>query len=312
MSEAIPQALVDQCRKTIRVGSKSFAAASLIFGQKDRVAASLLYGWCRYCDDTIDVGSERAPSREALLNILDRLKEKTRLAFDGVCQNEPVFEAMRHISREYRIPKHYAEELLEGMAMDIRCQTYETLDDLLLYCYRVAGVVGLMMSHIMGIRSEAALRHASDMGSAMQLTNIARDVYDDAAMGRVYLPIRWLREAGVNTNQIGQPSQAVGLAVVAQRLLIEAECFYRSGDAGLIYLRFRPACAVAGARYVYSAIGKEVVRRKESAWNSRVWIPSWKKALFLLKGVGKVLLTLPFRLTSSRKMIDIQTVWRSA
>ncbi|MBI1861933.1 MAG: phytoene/squalene synthase family protein [Deltaproteobacteria bacterium] len=304
----IPTELIERCQKIIRLGSKSFAAASLIFNAEDRAAASLLYGWCRYCDDTIDAAGTRD---EAVLGeALRGLQEATEKAFANVPQENAVFEAMRHIVVRYQIPRHYAMELLEGMAMDIRRERYETLNDLHLYCYRVAGVVGLMMSHIMGVRSEGALRNAADLGSAMQLTNIARDVYDDAEMGRIYLPMEWLREAGLDPSDILSPVEAPRVAGVVRRLLAEADRLYRSGDEGLRELRFRPACAVAGARYVYAAIGSEVMRRKEYAWAVRVWIPSRKKALLLLKGVLFVLRSVPGRLARPWRPISIATVWR--
>lgn len=306
----IPQPVIDDCRRMLRIGSKSFAAASLIFNAEDRVAASLLYGWCRYCDDAIDLPAQEGKLANELLVRLDSLKEKTRMAFDGVSQSEPVFEAMRFISSRYRIPHFYASELLEGMAMDIRRERYETFEELLLYCYRVAGVVGLMMSHIMGLRSEAALRHASDLGSAMQLTNIARDVYEDAAMGRIYLPLGWLREAQVPPGAIARPDHAHRVSAIVARLLERAEAYYRSGDEGLRHLRFRPACAVAGARHVYSAIGREVLRRGARAWESRVWIPSWKKCFLLMRGAFQVLRSLPARVTNPWRSATLSNVWR--
>ena len=105
--------------------------------------------------------------------------------------------ALQYIVRRYGIPAHYASELIEGMAMDVRGIRYANLRELLLYCYRVAGTVGLMMSHVMGLRDESALKHAADLGIAMQLTNIARDVTEDASMGRIYLPLDWLDEANI-------------------------------------------------------------------------------------------------------------------
>ncbi len=306
----IPKDIIDRCRSMIRVGSKSFAAASLIFNKDDRAAASLLYGWCRYCDDAIDEAAQRSEGNVHLLKTLEQLRSCTENAFNGIQQENPVFEAIRHISHRYQIPRHYAFELLEGMAMDVRKAQYETLDDLMLYCYRVAGVVGLMMSHIMGVRDVSALRHASDMGSAMQLTNIARDVYDDAEMGRIYLPLAWLREAGLSPELITSPLEAPRLAVIIRRLLREAEKFYRSGDDGLNCLRFRPAVAVAGARFVYSEIGKEVWRRGENAWLDRVWIPGWKKVVLLFKGFLKVVTSVPLRILKPWRPVTISTVWR--
>ena len=124
------------------------------------------------------------------------------------------------------------------------------LKELLLYCYRVAGTVGLMMSHVMGLRDESALKHAADLGIGMQLTNIARDIIEDAAMGRIYLPLSWLQEAQIPAAEVAAPEYREKLAMLSLRLLREADRYYRSGDAGLWYLSFRSACAVSAARQV--------------------------------------------------------------
>jgi 15-cis-phytoene synthase len=147
------------------------------------------------------------------------------------------------------------------MAMDVRGTRYGTLKELVFYCYRVAGTVGLMMSHVMGLRDETALKHAADLGIAMQLTNIARDIREDAAMGRIYLPLSWLQEAGIRFEEIAAPEHREKLAMLTRRMLREADRYYRSWDLGLWYLSFRSACAVAAARHVYSEIGSSLLRK---------------------------------------------------
>jgi phytoene synthase len=220
------------CRERIMRGSKSFSLAARLFDASTQDDAFALYAWCRTCDDAIDGselgfrdGAAAQPDPEEALRRLTDLISRTRAAYAGQPSDDPVFRAFGAVARRRGIPEHYAIELLEGMAMDIRRQRYETIDDLLLYCYRVAGTVGLMMSHIMGLRDETALRHAADLGIAMQLTNIARDVKDDFEAGRVYLPLRWLADAGVAPDQINDPARRGAVATVARRLIREAECF---------------------------------------------------------------------------------------
>ena len=175
----------------IQKGSKSFSLAARLFEPATRDAAFFLYGWCRYCDDQVDQVGASVDQRE-LAARLQALKDNTAAAFSLTPQQEPVFIALQYIVHRYGIPSHYALELIEGMAMDVRATQYASLKELLLYCYRVAGTVGLMMAHVMGLRDEAALKHAADLGIAMQLTNIARDIVEDASMGRIYLPSPWL------------------------------------------------------------------------------------------------------------------------
>ena len=171
------QAALDECRGIITKGSKSFSLAARLFDPVTRDAAFFLYGWCRYCDDQVDaVGKSETP--DIVIERVKTLKERTAAAFGFMPQNEPVFIALQYIAHRYAIPAHYALELIEGMAMDARGARYTTLKELLLYCYRVAGTVGLMMTHVMGVRDERALRNAADLGIAMQLTNIARDIID--------------------------------------------------------------------------------------------------------------------------------------
>jgi phytoene/squalene synthetase len=167
------KAALEECRWMITKGSKSFSLAARLFDSDTRDAAFFLYGWCRYCDDQVDQAG-LTDSREQLVERLAELSEATRSIFSGAQQKHAVFIAMQYIVQRHSIPAHYALELIEGMAMDARGTRYQTFDDLSLYCYRVAGTVGLMMSHVMGLRGEQALKHAADLGIAMQLTNIAR------------------------------------------------------------------------------------------------------------------------------------------
>jgi len=299
-------ALVEECQRTIKIGSKSFSMASRLFGVEARNAAFLLYAWCRYCDDQIDDTINLRLQEARVL----QLKQGTRAAFSNEVSSEAPFEAMRHLSRSYRIPEVYAEELIEGMAMDVRRERYETIEELQHYCYRVAGTVGLMMVHVMGVSEELALSHASDLGTAMQLTNIARDVVEDANRGRVYLPLHWLDEEGVPEGQIGLAKYRVGVANVVRRVLREADRYYESGAQGLKYLPWRAALAVAVASQVYRQIGVRVEARGDKAWDTRTVVSKFGKAVALVRGMGMVLATVPHRLIHPWRRVSVTLVWR--
>jgi 15-cis-phytoene synthase len=303
------KAALDECRWMITKGSKSFSLAARLFDSETRDAAFFLYGWCRYCDDQVDQAGMEA-NREQLEQRLRTLAEATRSAFSGAAQEQAVFIAMQYIVRRYSIPAHYALELIEGMAMDARGTRYQTFNDLLLYCYRVAGTVGLMMSHVMGLRDEQALKHAADLGTAMQLTNIARDITEDAEMGRIYLPLQWIEEAGMVPEEIAAPKNRQKLALVTRRLLREAERYYLSGDAGLWHLSFRSACAVAAARHVYAAIGSLLVLKGSSAWDQRTYVTGPQKIRAILGGMIQVLASIPARLMRPWSAAPIRMVWR--
>jgi len=303
------RAALNDCREIMTKGSKSFSLAAKLFDAEIRDAAVFLYGWCRYCDDQVDEAGKAADKVE-LERRLKALRDKTASAFRFERQEEPVFIALQYIVHRYAIPAHYALELIEGMAMDVRSARYQTLRELLLYCYRVAGTVGLMMSHVMGLRDESALRHAADLGIAMQLTNIARDIIEDAGMGRVYLPLDWLDEVKISHDRIGAPENREKLAVLTLRLLNEANRYYRSGDAGLWHLSFRSACAVSAARQVYAEIGSLLIRRGARAWDERTYVTSARKTWMVLRGVLILVRSAPARWLTPWSPGALRTVWK--
>jgi 15-cis-phytoene synthase len=303
------KAALEQCRWMITKGSKSFSLAAKLFDSDIRDAAFFLYGWCRYCDDQVD-DAGKTESQDELAKRIKALKEDTAAAFSFAEQREPVFVALQYIVHRYGIPAHYALELIEGMAMDARGTRYNSLKELLLYCYRVAGTVGLMMSHVMGLRDESALKHAADLGIGMQLTNIARDIIEDAAMGRIYLPLSWLQEAQIPAAEVAAPEYREKLAMLSLRLLREADRYYRSGDAGLWYLSFRSACAVSVARQVYSEIGSLLLRKGARAWDQRIYVTGSLKLWVVIQGVLSLLRSVPGRLSRPWFPAPLRIVWK--
>jgi phytoene synthase len=281
--------IVDASRLTIQRGSKSFAAAAKLFDVETRDNAYMLYAWCRHADDVIDnqeLGFNSQPQSSATTHaVLAKLESQTRAAIDDEASDDPVFEGLRYVLRRNEIPGRYPMELLEGFAMDADEHEYRNLDDTLQYCYYVAGVVGIMMAYVMGTRDAAALQRATDLGIAFQLTNIARDVREDAEIGRVYLPADWLKEAGIPKNELLQPQHATALAKVVARLLNEADRYYASANEGLRSLDFRSAWAVAAARVVYKAIGDAVRERGEDALKERVIVRKRRKLLGVAEGM---------------------------
>ena len=280
--------VAQRSRIAIERGSKSFALASHLFDSETRESAHLLYAWCRYCDDVID-GQELGFRAEELgmaarrMRLKD-LEDKTRRAMGGDPTDDPIFVALARVVSRHRIPERHPLELLEGFAMDVDEHVYARLDDTLRYCYHVAGVVGVMMGYIMGVRDAATLNRASDLGIALQLTNIARDVPEDARIGRVYLPADWLAEAGLVPNDVLQPEARSALCRVVERLLAEADRYYASGRAGITRLPLRSAWAVATAAAVYGDIGRVVRERGRRAWDERAMVGKGRK--LWLAGVG--------------------------
>jgi 15-cis-phytoene synthase len=256
-------------RERIERGSKSFAGAARLFAPDVRASAYMLYAWCRHCDDEID-GQELGfntplAATAATEERLAVLRDKTIAAVRGRAE-EPMFLALQTVVARHAIPERHPLELIEGMAMDVRAEPYGTIGDTLRYSYHVAGVVGVMMAMVMGVREAATLDRACDLGIAFQLTNIARDVAADAAVGRIYLPADWLSEAGVPEGAAADPRYRDGVHAVTLRLLAEADRYYDSAYHGIGRLPIRSALAIAAARRVYSDIGN-VVRAQGAAGN---------------------------------------------
>jgi phytoene synthase len=282
--------LTQTSRETIRKGSKSFAAAAALFGAETRADAEMLYAWCRHCDDVID-GQElghgmAAPGPEAARARLAALHAATRSALAGEPTDDPSFAAFQRVALRRQIPERYALELLEGFAMDVSDHQYQTLEDTLRYCWHVAGVVGVMMALVMGVAPEdlPTLRRAQDLGLAFQLTNISRDVVEDAQNGRVYLPADWLEQAGVPADAVAAPEHRRAVFEVTRRLLEVAEPYYASALDGLPQLSLRSAWAIAAARGVYRQIGVEVTRRGAAAWDARVSVSAASKVWLAMQG----------------------------
>ena len=297
---------IQHCEQIMKVASKSFTLASLFFPERMKVSARLLYGWCRYSDDQVD--SILDPNEQ--VKRVAELRSETVKALDSDAQVGPVFEALRWLSREYKIPSQYPLDLLEGMEWDIVKNRYANFKELKQYSYYVAGTVGLMMAHVMGVSDERALRHSVHLGIAMQLTNISRDVLEDYGRGRVYLPENWLAKEGLTFENMAEPQNRKKLYRVVKRLLRVADYYYRSGDRGLRYLPLRGVFSIAVARCVYSDIGRKVRARKARAWDTRAYVGSFFKGLSVLKGALMTFALIPFRFFEPWNRIPITKQWR--
>jgi phytoene synthase len=270
-------------RRILARNSKSFAFAGRLLPAWCRQDATALYAWCRRCDDAVD-GPTEVPSRAAAVERLHADLARVYDPFDDISEAaDPVLAGFQLVVRRRDIPRRYAEDLVAGMAMDVGRVRYQTFDDLLLYCYRVAGTVGLMMAHIMGVRSPSALRRAADLGIAMQLTNICRDVAEDQRRDRVYLPQAWLAavRAGTGVDDEARP-------VVAE-LLRRANGFYRSGDEGMSALPLGCVVAIHAARLIYAEIGRQIARRGFDVKAGRAVVSGGRKIWLALRALAATL-----------------------
>jgi 15-cis-phytoene synthase len=280
--------LVSQAERAIAQGSKSFAAASRLFDSATRQSVVMLYAWCRHCDDVVDgqaLGHGQTAQEPAVAAArVEALTHETGRALGGDDTVAPPFLALAEVVRRHRIPHRFALDHLAGFRMDAELRHYRSLEDTLDYCYGVAGVVGVMMAMVMGRRDDATLDRAADLGLAFQLTNIARDVIDDHAAGRVYLPAQWLADEGLTRETIAEPDRRLAVARVAARLVDAAEPYYLSAQAGIASLPLRSAWAVAVARGLYREIGLKVKACGDAAWSPRVFTPRYRKLHHVMTG----------------------------
>lgn len=256
--------------------SKSFALASRLLDRACREDVAVLYAWCRRADDEVDL----APSVERSGRV-DRLYAELAAVYAGERLAEPVLVAFQALVQKCSIPREYPLALLAGMRSDVGAVRIANSEELLVYCYRVAGVVGLMLCHIFGLSDERARENAAHLGIAMQLTNICRDVREDRERDRCYLPADLLADETSNEREL--VSRAV------ERLLALARQYYRSADAGFYALPLRAALSARSARQVYAAIGDELAAKRFDALAGRVAVPLWKKLVLVASAVTREL-----------------------
>lgn len=279
--------LVTQARDTIGRGSQSFAMASKLFDTQTRERAWLLYAWCRRCDDLADgqaLGHDMTVVADPEARIAE-IRSKTDQALAGEETGDPSFDALGLVARECRIPRSMIEDHIAGFALDAEGWVPETETDLIQYCHHVAGVVGTMMALVMGVapEDEKTLARARDLGLAFQLANIARDIGEDAANGRCYLPRTWLAEKTIDPAALGDPASRTSLARLSRRLAELAERYEDSARRGTAALPFRSAWAVLAAAGIYGDIARKVIAKGEAALDERVYTTKREKLGWLFK-----------------------------
>jgi phytoene synthase len=285
-----------ELRAILAQGSKSFSLASHLLPAESRDAAAAVYAFCRRCDDAIDE-VPRARQPEALA----RLRDELDAVYGGATPDDLVLAAFQDVVLAQRIPREYPADLIEGMATDVEGRRYRDLREVSLYAYRVAGTVGLMMCHVMGVKHDAALTHAVHLGIALQLTNIARDVAEDWDRGRVYLPDELLgqRDADALHAALGGPMPGALVDRVAgatTRLLAIADEHYRTADEGLRFLSLRHALAIRSARWIYWGIGERVAARRGDPRRGRAVVPLGDKLRLVSRAMVMELAAAPKRL----------------
>jgi 15-cis-phytoene synthase len=263
------------CRAILAKGSKSFVAASRMMPKRLHDGAASLYAFCRVADDAVDLSDNAHAAVARLHERLDRIYARQP-------EDDPVDRAFCEVVHAHGIPPQVPRALIEGFEWDADKRLYPTQADLEAYCARVASTVGVMMTLLFGERSRSVLARACDLGLAMQLTNICRDVGEDARNGRVYLPLAWLAEAGVDPERLmAQPEPSEALASVVKRVLELAGTYYQRADHGITHLPRDCRLGVGAARLIYAEIGREIARNGYDSVSRRAYTSKARKLLLL-------------------------------
>lgn len=279
--------LVQAAQESIARGSKSFAAASQLFDRQTRERVWLLYAWCRACDDLAD-GQDHGGAMSAVEDVQARIayiRTATDVAYRGEATGDMPFDALGQLLHECPIPRRYADDVIAGFQLDADDWQPRSEDDLFQYCYHVAGAVGCMMAIVMGVDPEdrETLDRACDLGLAFQLGNIARDISEDDAAGRCYIPLEWLVEMDIEPGQHMRPHYRPRLAVIGKWLAEFAEDYAASARVGAASLPFRARWAVLAAAGIYGDIADKVRDAGTAAWDARIYTSGADKLRWVIR-----------------------------
>ncbi len=282
MRSADPRLAADLavCHELLRRGSRSFWAAGQLLPPDQRDAFAAVYAFCRTADDAVDTGRPGPGTLRALTVRIDQV-------YAG---REPLAAGDYALSRTvaaYRIPRTVFDALIEGFAWEVEGRRYRTESDLYAYAARVASCVGAAVTIIMGRRDAETLARACDLGLAMQLTNVARDVGEDARKSRLYLPSTWMRAEGLDPDAfLARPVFTPALGRVVRRLLGAADVLYARADQGIERLPARCRPAIRAARLIYADIGRVIARAGYDSVSRRAVTSAPRKLWFAARALA--------------------------
>jgi phytoene synthase len=256
--------------------SKSFYLSTCLLPRHKRWATFALYGYCRHIDNLTDIPRDR--SDKEIQDELSFMENELRVAYRSGESEHPILGPFIAVAKQYDIPATYPLELIEGVRMDTTIKRYETFDDLYLFCYRVAGVVGLMMTPVMGYNDPDAMIYAEKLGVAMQLTNILRDIREDKEMNRIYLPLDEVRSFGLDEEHIFEEKMSENFRKLMNYQIERAHQYYQEAETGIKMLDRKAQFAIYSASKIYRGILSKIELQDYNPFLGRVYVPGSKKA----------------------------------
>ena len=276
-------------RQLTKEYSKSFYLSSKLLPKEKRWATYSLYGFCRYVDNIVDNPRNRTPFQ--LERELDAIKEELTLAFRTGESEHPVINSFARTASLYSIPLNLPLELIEGVRMDVNINRYRSFNELYLFCYRVAGVVGLMMTYILGYYDKSAFYYAEKLGVAMQLTNILRDISEDVLNGKIYIPLDELERFGVSEKEIIDENFSDNFYRLMSFQIDRARNYYDAANPGINLLEKDSRFSISSASKIYSGILNKIEQNGLSPFFGRVFVPAKKKLGILFSEYFKTRIT---------------------
>ena len=274
------RAAFEYARRITAYYSKSFYFSAQMLPGEQRWATFALYGFCRHCDNLIDTPRQRTETE--ILREIQRLTEELQIAYNTGESQDPIIRAFILVAKAYAIPIAYPLDLLNGVAMDVQQTRYKTFDELSLFCYRVAAVVGLMMTHVLGYKEERAFGYAKQLGITMQLTNILRDIKEDKEMGRLYIPQTELVQFDVTEQDIFNEKMTPQFRALMKFQVERADQYYTEAMPGISLLKTESQYAIYSAAKIYRGILRKIEEHDYNPFLGRVFVSSIQKVRILL------------------------------
>ena len=279
--ELTPENAYRYCRQIAKYHAKTFYLATMFLSKKQRNPIYAMYALLRTVDDLVDLAEDKLTngtlSRVELSSMMDDWKARLHECYEGNHSNDPIMVAWQDTLKSYSIPIDLPLDLMDGVTMDIDFKPFQTFDDLYVYCYKVASVVGLMCSEIFGYCNKKALDHAIELGIAMQLTNILRDVGEDVDRGRIYLPLEDLDRFGYTEEKFMQKKINENFIALIKFQIGRARSYYEASEQGIPMLEKDSRLAVKVSSLNYCNILKAIEENNYDVFSQRAYRSFYQK-----------------------------------
>lgn len=268
----------DQAREITKRHAKTFYFSSLFLSKDKQDASYCVYALCRLSDESVDKNSRIGRTE------LEKIKKDIQLCYSDEETENPLLLAARQILKNYKIPKEYFDSLLSGMQMDLDKKRYVNFTELYDYCYKVAGIVGLIMLRILGSSNEEAKRYAVDLGIAMQLTNILRDISEDYERGRIYLPQDEMGKYEINEATLADKKVTENFKRLISFQIQRAREFYKRSQEGITFFKdSKSRFVIKSMKEIYSSILASIEKNDYDVFSKRAHVDALKKSGIALK-----------------------------